>query len=293
MDIPDDILWAMFNTGVPFRSLSKIIELTLSIFDKQESYNCSYTHLFKKYQKLSLAKKNVYTERIKSENVFGTICFDHQKMDELSNKYATQKVVWYSEDTNRLIAVEEMADKSEMSQAIAILETCDKFNINPDQIVAVSCDNAATNVRQCCSISEERLQKALLRLNCNHHIAEISIKDVYNYLFSSDTPNYLFYPILKEKWMLLRHEDFPYISFNEGEYIENLEGEFEYEVYEDLKSNALSSMRTRLGSTSIRHDYKELNILGMKFSGETFHSATKNRVKFYALINPSNARFMG
>lgn len=298
-EIPEDILWAMFNTGVSFRSLSKLLELAFSLFNEKESYNFSYSYLFQKYKKLSIAKENAYKTRIQSENVFGTICFDHQKMQELSNKFASQKdrvgVVWHSEDSDRLIAVKEMPNKSGMSQALAILESCDEFNINVEQIVAVSCDNANTNVGHTsgtCSILEQRLHKPLLRLSCNHHITEIIIKDVYHHLFSTDAPNNLFYPILKEKWMQLREENFPYSPFEEDDFAENLH-EFGDIIFDELKAKALASMRARLASPTIRDDYKELNILGMKFFGESFNNIRGNQVKFYALINPSNARFMG
>lgn len=298
-DIPDDILWEMFDTGVPFRSLSKVLKLALNLFGGKEKYNFSYSYLFSKYKQLSIAKENAYKTRISAENVFGTICFDHQKMQELSNKFATQKdrlaIVWHSEDSDRLIAMKEMPDKTGMSQARVILESCDEFNINVDQIVAVSCDNAATNVGKTsgsCAILEEEFEKDLLRLMCNRHITEIVIKDVYQDLFSNDAPNNLFYPILKEKWMQLREENFPYIPFVEDTFTENLCG-IEHAIFEELKENALASIRARLASPTIRDDYKELNKLGLSFFGERFNNTKGNEVKFYALINPSNARFMG
>lgn len=276
-----------------------MLELAFSLFNGTQKYNFSYSYLFQKYQKLSIAKENAYKTRIRSENVFGTICFDHQKMQELSNKFATQKdrlgIVWHSEDRDRIIAVKEMPNKAGLSQAVAILESCDEFDIVNDQIVAVSCDNATTNVGYktgTCALVEDKLQKPLLRLMCNHHITEIVIKDVYHHLFSTDTPNNLFYPILKEQWMQLREENFPYAPFEEQTYTENLFG-LEQEIFDELKENALASMRNQLASPSIRDDYKELNILGMKFFGERFNYKKRNQVKFYALINPSNARFMG
>lgn len=298
-DIPEDILWEMFNTGVSFRPLSKVLELAFSLFSGKETYHFSYSYLFSKYKELSIAKENAYKTRISAENVFGTLCFDHQKMQELSNKFATQKdrlaIVWHSEDSDRLIGVKEMPDKTGISQVKAILETCEEFNINVDQIVALSCDNAATNVGKIsgsCAILEEEIEKDLLRLMCNHHITEIVIKDVYHDLFSTDAPNNLFYPILREKWMQLREENFPYAPFDEDTFTENLYG-IEHTIFDELKENALASMRARLASPKTRDDYKELNILGMQFFGERFRNRKGNEVKFYALINPSNARFMG
>lgn len=189
-----------------------------------------------------------------------------------------------------------MPDKTGASQATAILESCDEFNIDDDQIVAVSCDNAKTNVGHIsgtCAILEQSLKKPLLRLMCNQHITEIMIKDVYHILFSSDAPNNLFYPILRDEWMKLRERNFPYTPFREDIFVESLFGSPDHEIFDELKAKALVSMQTRLASPSIRDDYKELNRLGMIFLSERFNSTKNNEVKFYALINPSNARFMG
>lgn len=98
----------MFNTGVSFRSLSKVLDLAFSLSSNMEVYHSSYTYLFQKYKELSIAKENAYKTRISRENVLGTICFDHQSMQELSNKFAKQKdrlgIVWHSDDCDRLIA---------------------------------------------------------------------------------------------------------------------------------------------------------------------------------------------
>lgn len=276
-----------------------MLELAFGLLNKKEEYHTSHTYLFQKYKQLSKAKESAYKTRIRLENVFGTICFDHQSMQELSNKFAKQNdklgIVWHSDDSDRIIGVKGMPDKKGISQAKAILESCDEFNITKDQIVALSCDNAKTNVGNIsgtCAILEEAYQKPLLRSMCNHHITEIMIKDVYHEFFSSDTPNNLFYPILKDEWMNLREANFPYTPFEEDIFVESLFGHDRIR-YDELKTNAIANMRARLKSPSIRDDYKELNMLGLRFFGERFNSRKTNQVKFYALINPSNARFMG
>lgn len=298
-NIPDEVLWGMFNTGVSFRALSKILELAFGLFNQSQTFHVSTSHLFQRYKSISIKKENDYKLCIRAENNYGTICFDHQKMRQMSNKYAelTDRlaVVWHSNKSNRLITVGEMADKTGESQAQSIQTACADFNISRDQVVALTCDNASTNtghISGTCTILEKLWQKPLLRLMCNHHISEIVVKDVYHYLFSSDSPNNLFYPILKERWMELKEIRFPYNSFDEISYTENLDGS-EDRLFEELRQIALEDMRTNLKSPSIRDDYKELNILGIRFFGERFNRHKTNQAEFYALINPSNARFMG
>lgn len=297
-DIPDDILWEMFKTGVPFRTLSKILKLAFSLYDERQTYHISSSHLFEAYKRLSTYMEDAYKNRIRAENCPGTICFDHNKMQRLSNKFASSEnrlaVVWHSDDSDRLLTMGKMPDKAGSSQARVILEAIRDFDIDIEQIVALSCDNATTNdghISGTCVILEDELQKPLLRLMCNHHITEIVVKDVYHFLFSTDAPNNLFYPILKEKWMDIRATNFQYNPF-EGDFTENFDG-LQYEYFEDLRNTALENMRCRLNSPSIRDDYKELNTLGIKFLGERINTTKRNQVNFNALINPSNARFMG
>lgn len=49
---------------------------------------------------------------------------------------------------------------------------------------------------------------------CRHHIVEIVIKGVYHALFASDTPNNLFFPILKK---------FPFTPFDENSLMEDMD----------------------------------------------------------------------
>lgn len=296
--IPDEVLWKMFKTGASFRSLSRIVELSFAL-GNQNQYQTSVSYLFQQYKRLSSAKEEEYKARIRAENHFGTICFDHQSMRQMSNKYANLTnrlvVVWYANGSNNVIAVGEMPDKTAASQVQVIQAACNNFNIVREQIVALTCDNAKPNVGHIsgtCTILEQVLEKDLLRLMCNHHIAEIVIKDVYHFLFPNKTPNNLFYPILKEKWMDLKEMDFPYAPFDEDAYIENFDG-LGQRLFEELKNTALADIVACLGSSNVRDDYKEINILSYRFLGERFNMNKTNQTKFYALINPSNARFMG
>lgn len=126
---------------------------------------------------------------------------------------------------------------------------------------------------------------------CRHHIMEIVVKDVYHYLFASDTPNNLFYPILKEQWSLLRENDFPFISFNEDSIMSHME-EAAYNVFVTLKNRAITELRQHSNCKFIRDDYKEIVMIALKFFGDRSNIRKANQVEFHALIDPSNARFM-
>lgn len=261
-DIPDDILWEMFNTGVSFRIISKILELAFSLSNERQTYNISASHLFEKYKRLSAYMENAYKNRIRAENRPGTICFDHSTISRLSNKFASLQnrlaVVWHSDETDRLLTVGDMPDKAGRSQARVIPNTIREFDIDKDQIVALSCDNAKTNdghITGTCVILEEELQKPLLRLMCNRHITELVNKDVYHSLFTSDAPNNLFYPILKENWINICAANFQYNQFQEENFTDNFEG-LQYECFDNLKNTALENILHRLNSSSIRDDWQ-------------------------------------
>lgn len=136
------------------------------------------------------------------------------------------------------------------------------------------------------------LNKSLLRLMCRHHILEIIVKSVYRQLFSTDTPNNMFYGMLREKWPGLREADFPIAQFNEISFTEGMDAAT-FETYGQMKNNAIQELRNHARNKHVRDDYREVTLLALKFLGENVQNVTKgNQVKFRTLINPSNARFM-
>lgn len=296
--IPDDVLWKMFNTGVSFRSLSEILKLAFSMFNAENSFCLSPAHLFQKYKELMQLKENSHRATIEEKKSPGTICFDHQKMSMLNGKYLPKEdrlaIVWHSDGRDNLLAIEKMIDKTGNSQSEAIQQTCTDFQISRDQIVALMFDHAATNVGQyngTCSILENTFEKPLLRMGCRHHKMEIVIKDVYHYLFNSDAPNNLFYLILKEKWIELRARNFPFMAFDEISYTENFNEE-ERQAFQQFTENAVNDLKLLTKSKFVRDDYRESIGVCLKLFGENRNNTKSNEVKFRALINPSNARFM-
>lgn len=229
---------------------------------------------------------------------YRTICFDHQATRKLTGKFEGTNdrlaIVWHSNETHNAIGMIEMPDKTAESQSLAIRTNCDTFGIEDEQVVGVTCDNAATNVgirRGTCVLLEHALNKSLLRLMCRHHILEIVIKDVYHHLFSSDTPNNLFFPLLKERWADLREQDFPFTPFNPYSFIGDIDFGT-HDQFESLKNRALIELRAHSRNGNIRDDYREVTLLALKFFGEVQIITKGNQVKFRTLINPSNARFM-
>lgn len=296
--ISDEILYQMFNTGVSFRTLSEILKLAFKVVEAENHFHLSPAHLFQRYKNIMEVKENDHKAAIGNEKSFGTICFDHQSMQTLNVKRAQKEdrlaIVWHSNSKDNLLAVEKMNDKSGNSQAAAIQRVCENFQISANQIVALSCDNASTNIGHfngTCTILEAELEKELLRTNCRRHIYEIVIKDVYHHLFNSSAPNNLFFPILKEKWMLLRERNFPYLEFDEETFTENFDEEL-WQSFQEFKSNALHELKLQSKSKCIRDDYKESNNVCLKFFGVRQPKTKRNQVEFRALIEPSNARFM-
>lgn len=187
-----------------------------------------------------------------------------------------------------------MSDKKGESQAMVIEQNCREFEIERNQIVAVVCDNASTNNgidKGTCIKLEEIFDKPLLRLMCRRHILEIVIKDVYHHLFSSDTPNNVFHPILKEIWSKLREENFPLSALNEREFTNNME-ETNRNLFAELRSKAIDELISHSKNKFIRDDYKEVTIVALKFLRGRVEPVKRNQIEFHALIDSSNARFM-
>lgn len=296
--IDDDVLWKMYNTGASFRTLSTVLGLAFTTAGANARYCTSQSYLYQNYQRLLQVKESTFKETLRTDKSFGTICFDHQTTQKLTGKFegTTHRiaVVWYSNQTHNAIGLIEMPDKSAESQDQAIRQICLQFGIDEQQIVALTCDNENTNVGNrsgTCILLEQAYNKQLLRLMCRHHIGEIVIKDVYHHLFRSDTPNNLFYGILKEIWSNLREADFPFTSFVENSFTEDFDLRT-LELFEELKVNAMNELRQHSKSKNVRDDYREVTLLALKFFGENHTILKRNQVKFRTLINPSNARFM-
>lgn len=288
----------MFATGVSFRALSTVLESAFDVANVPNSFCTSSAYLYKSYQRLLKEKENKYENFIREDKSYGTVCFDHQNTQKITGKFegTTHRlaIVWYSNKTHNILAMVAISDKTAESQAVAINETCENFSIENHQIVGLACDNENTNVGihgGTCILLERALNKSLLRLMCRHHIYEIIIKDVYHNLFDSDTPNNLFYSILKEEWANLRERNFPFTIFNEESFSEELNLRA-YEAFEQLKNRAISELRAQSRNHNIRDDYREVTQLALKFFGEIQKITKGNQVKFRTLINPSNARFM-
>lgn len=227
--ISDETLWKMFSTGASFRALSSILDLAFDTAGAKNKFFTSSSHLFKSYQQMLQSKETVYKHRIQEDQSYGTICFDHQATRKLTGKYEGTShrlaIVWYSEKSHKVLGMPKMTNKTAESQAKAVRETCNEFGIQNQQISGVTCDNEITNIGVhggTCTLMEYALNKTLLRLMCRLHILEIVIKDVYHHLFTSDTPNNLFYSALKESWSELREAGFPFEPFNNDSTIEEM-----------------------------------------------------------------------
>lgn len=289
----------MFGTGVSFQALSTVLELAFKAANVENHFHTSKSYLYRNYKRLLQVKESKYMDLVRKNKSFGTICFDHQNTQNISAKFegATHRlaIVWHCDEIHNVLGMVQMPDKTAKSQALAIKQTYEDFIIESKQIVALSCDNENTNVgihSGTCVFLERELNKSLLRLKCRHHISEIVIKDVYRLLFTSDTPNNMFYGMLKPLWSDLRESGFPITPFDDVEFVEELDAT-SFNLYEELKETAIQDLRAHVNSKHIRDDYKEVTLVALKFFGVNVQNIMKrNQVKFRTLINPSNARFM-
>lgn len=297
-NIPDEVLWKMFHTGVSFRTLSIVLKAAFDLTNKKDQFYVSAPHLFKQYQRILRTRENEYKDRIREDKSLGSICFDHQKMKRIEGKREggvdRLAVVWHAKRSDYILGISKMPDKRGESQATAIQISCEDHGIDKSRVVALVCDNAAPNVgsgRGTCVKLEVFFDKKLLRLMCRHHISEIVIKDVYHHLFATDTPNNLFYPILKDEWTVLRENNFPFDHFDEGTFTENMDSE-SLEIFVELRLKAVCNLKFHSRNGFVRDDYKDITELALKFLQGGRNALKANQSEFHSLIDPSNARFM-
>lgn len=298
LPIPDESLWEMFSTGVSFRALSTILKCAFSTANASDRFNVSTTYLYNSYKRLLQIKEIAYIDRIREENTYGTLCFDHQATRKITGKYEGTShrlaVVWHSNQTHNVLGMPEMQNKTAESQVQAIIHTREEMGIDNDQVVALTCDNESTNVGVhggTCVLLERHFEKPLLRLMCRHHILELVVKNVYELLFGAGTPRNIFHGMLQKNWSYLRSANFPFNCFNEVSFMEGMDFEL-HQPFEELMARALNELRSHSKSKHVRDDYREVTLLALKFLGEVQENTKCNQVKFRTLINPSHARFM-
>lgn len=129
--IPDESLWKMFVTGVPFRTLSTILNEAFEISGNRNQFYTSQTHLFNKYKQIHAQKELEYKESISANNSLGSICFDHQKMRMIQGKYEGTvdrlATVWHSDGKDNILGMSKMPDKKGESQALVIQNYCQNY----------------------------------------------------------------------------------------------------------------------------------------------------------------------
>lgn len=274
------------------------------MFGEESHYQISHSYLFKKYKELLKVNEEEYKNTIRARSDFGTICFDHQTLKPLNGKFTKHEnrlaIVWYAGGKYRLLSTEKILDKSGLEQCRSILRNCNEFQIDDKQIVAFACDNAAPNIGTgsgTCIRIEDIFEKPILRLVCRHHVMEIMLKDVYHHFFKTSAPTNEFYPLLKESWSFLSENRFPFEPCCDdivGEFLDVHLTQDQIDTYYHFKEIALNELRSHANNTFIRDDYKEITNLSRRYFGDFDSIAQKpNAVLFYALQNPSNARFMG
>lgn len=300
--IPDDILWKMCKTGVPFSMLSDILKLAFSVVGEDTNFFLSASHLFKRYQKLAAKQELAYKSEIRANKSLGTICFDHQKMKQLSGKYCEKEdrlaLLWHSNFVDKLLSIDKMPNKTGTSQFRSIKSACESYEIESERIVALTCDNAITNTGNengTCSLLEADLFKDFLRLMCRHHILEIMLKCVYKLLFKSGAPTNVFHLILSERWSDIKNNSFIFNGFDDINAPEDMNGfdEEQFIIYDTFKEQALLELQTHSTHKFTRDDYKEITNLCLKcLNGQRTNITKSNQTQFNTLQNPSHARFM-
>lgn len=106
----------MCATGVSFAVLSRILKLAFSVLNEDKNFRLSPSRLFKRYQKIAEVKELEYHNEIREKNSFGTVCFDHHSMKQLSGKFLTKEHRLASVSLKFLTGLRENLTKSNQAQ---------------------------------------------------------------------------------------------------------------------------------------------------------------------------------
>lgn len=269
-----------------FRVMSTFIKIGIEIAGgNPNAYCASKSQLQSQLSKVrSCEKRNAIQQLISSSSKL-LLQFDTKTCSNINKRHLGTKlrlVIILRSESNEItlgpFILSNHGAETCANQIIDIIHEHDLYS----RIVGIVCDTENTNTGYrtgVCVRIEEFLQMELLRFMCRHHIYDLILKHVGQFLFGHTTaPTFDFgCSQLKNNWENLSLSQFlPY------------DDEFECELYMNFRENAVHSLKIQTETFQIRDDYAELTDLALKF----FNESNVEKKRFMVPGAVSNARWM-
>lgn len=276
-----------------YRVMSSFIGIGIEIAGGDpKAYCISKSQLQRQLVKFRSVEKNAQIEELGDSILPLLIQFDTKSCSKLNKRHLgiNNRVVVILRSEKKVIALGPyiLSDHGAEKICMELINIIEEHNLN-NRIAGIVCDTENTNtghISGVCVRLENYLERDLLYFMCRHHIYDLILKHVSEFLFGRSTaPTFDFgcCTILKRAWENLNLQVFaPYYEIDNEE-------EPEENFIKAVRENAIHYLTMQAGKKHARDDYAELTDLALKFLGQS-DIETK---KFMVPGSVNNARWMG
>lgn len=261
------------SQNASFRVMSSFIKIGIEIAGGSPNEYCvSKSQLHNQLLKFRSKEKDNAIEKLTSSNSKLLLLFDTKTCSKLNKRHLGSKLrlVIILRDEIQEITLGPYTLSNHGAEAIAskIIEVIEIYNLH-NRIVGIVCDTENTNtgyLTGVCVRLEEFLERDLLYFMCRHHIYDLVLKHIAEFLFGHSTaPTFDFgcCTELKRMWENLNTAAFT--PYNEGDD----EMEPEEDIFRNFRQSAVQTLKNQTKEHSKRDDYAELTDLALKFFGES------------------------
>lgn len=271
-----------------YRVMSSFIKIGIEIAGGDPvNYCVSKSHLQNQLSKLRSSEKNDTIEQLINSNSDLLLQFDTKTCSALNKRHLGSNlrlIIILRNETNVVtLGPYTISGHGAEPCSTKIISVITEYNLR-NRIVGIVCDTESTNTGHLtgvCVRIEEFLERELLYFMCRHHIYDLVLKHVGQFLFGhSRAPTFDFgCTELRNAWENL---DLAHFS----PYDEELD--FGEEISMHFRENAVQNLQLQAETRQTRDDYAELTDLALKFFGES--NVTTKRFMVPGAVN--NARWM-
>lgn len=275
---------ANFHTS--YEDMSKYIKIGIEIAGgNPENYSVSKSQLFKQISELRNNKRHETLTKLSDGDSKLLIHFDTKSCRKLNKRHLGHQnrlvVIFQSENSATTVGPFKLDNHEANTIAETIKDLIEEHNLE-NRVVALSSDTESTNTGRhngVCLQLEQFLKKDLLYCMCRHHVYELILKHVGDYIFGATSgPNFNYDSMgLKREWETLNYADFT-----------SYDGENMNQHFNEFRENSIEILREQMDSKITRDDYAELTDLALKF----FDASDTQKKGFMAPSGMSNARWM-
>lgn len=289
------------SQNASYRVMSTFIGIGIEIAGgNPKAYCISKSQLQSQLTKIRSIAKSDKIDELLSSNSPLLLQFDTKSCHKLNKRHLGMNsrfaIILRSEKDVLTLGPYILPDHGAETCSRKIIDVIEEHNLH-DRIVGIVCDTENTNTGQLSGICfriEDYLERDLLYFMCRHHIYDLNLKHVSEFLFGRSTaPTFDFgcCSDLKREWENLQLERFAPFEINDDDEETDDENDDDHirHITTAFRANAIRCLKMQAEKKQTRDDYAELTDLALKCLG----SSDIKTKRFMVPGSVNNARWMG